>query len=75
MSTVQFLQNKAMKFVGIIDKYGYAAAAKQLMKHLGVDCGPARLPLHTNGDSQIKELVERLSNEGFFKYSFQEVSV
>lgn len=70
LTKVQRLQRKSMEYVQLINQYGgYNGAAKGVMKLLGVDCGPARLPLKTPLKSQLDELEIRLGEKGFFKYA------
>ncbi|MFH5884961.1 dihydrodipicolinate synthase family protein [Halalkalibaculum sp. DA3122] len=74
ITEVRKLQNRSMNYVRIIDRYGYAAAAKRLMKRLGVNCGPARLPLHTPTEQQMEELEQVLRRQDFFSYALQKVN-
>ncbi|MDR8390770.1 dihydrodipicolinate synthase family protein [Aliifodinibius sp. S!AR15-10] len=74
MTEVRRLQNQSMNYVRLIDQFGYAAAAKRLMKRLGVDCGPARLPLHTPTEEQMDELESVLREEDFFSYALRKVN-
>jgi N-acetylneuraminate lyase len=38
------------------------------MKMIGLDCGPARLPLRSLSDSKAKELRSELDSVGFFDF-------
>ena len=40
---------------------------KWLMKSIGVDCGPVRLPLQNPSAEQIDQLQRRLNSLGLFK--------
>lgn len=72
---VRRLQNKSIEYVHLMDKYGYAATAKRMMKRLGVDCGPARLPLETPTKKQMDDLEASLQSEDFFTYALQKVCI
>lgn len=70
VTEVQQLQHKSMEYVRIIHQYGgYNGAAKGVMKLLGIDCGPARLPLKTPSKDQLDELGFALRNKNFFSYA------
>ncbi|MCW9708823.1 dihydrodipicolinate synthase family protein [Fodinibius salsisoli] len=70
LKRVQHLQRKSMEYVQTIDEYGgYNGAAKGVMKLLGIDCGPARLPLKTPSNGQLDKLEVALRKKGFFKYT------
>lgn len=73
LARVQHLQRKSMEYVQLIDQYGgYNGAAKGVMKLLGMDCGPARLPLKTPSNSQLTELEVVLRKKEFFNYAVKE---
>lgn len=63
------LQTKAIEFVRIIDKYDYSAAAKAIMKMLGIDCGASRLPLKTLDPDQFTSLEAELMENDFFEFA------
>ncbi|MEX2640068.1 MAG: dihydrodipicolinate synthase family protein [Balneolales bacterium] len=67
------LQYKSILYVRTIGTYGYGSASKAVMKLVGLDCGPARLPLQKFDYSQLTELEEKLSDIGFFDYAIQKV--
>lgn len=66
---VRRLQRKSMEFVRLIDQYEYGGAAKGVMKLLGLDCGPARLPLQTIDADELTALEKKLSKTDFFSYA------
>src|SRR5699024_2587140 len=73
---VQRLQRKSMEYIRLIDQYdGYNGAAKGVMKLLGIDCGPARLPLQTITDDELTELEKELRQENFFEYAAKSADV
>lgn len=61
-------QKRSVELVARLASVGYMGAAKSVMKMLGVDVGPARLP-HTNLDAaQEKALQADLESMGFFEW-------
>jgi len=48
MAKAKELQNKSQEFINILVKYGgNLIAGKRIMKFIGLDCGPNRLPLRS----------------------------
>ena len=69
MATCQRLQHKSHQFCNILGKYrGNIVAGKRMMKFLGLDCGPNRLPLQTISDQEEKEIEEALIKIDFFNF-------
>ena len=67
MNQAQLFQIKAMEFVRVLIRYGGGVVAgKAIMKLIGMDCGPARLPLGSVNDTS--GLQEDLKQLGFFGY-------
>jgi N-acetylneuraminate lyase len=62
------LQSRAALLIETLDRRGYMRAAKTVMKFLGVDCGPVRVPLQRLGAGQESELREDLEGIGFFDW-------
>lgn len=61
-------QKRSVEMIARIASIGYMGAAKAVMKMLGVDVGPARLP-HSNPDAgMVKALREDLETMGFFDW-------
>ena len=51
-------QALSVKVVEVLLKYGGAVVAgKALMKHIGIDCGPCRLPLKNLNEKSYKNLI------------------
>jgi len=66
------LQEKARLFIDIlIDYRGNIVCGKRIMKLLGIDCGPNRLPLQTISDDEEKEISKRLMEIDFFEFCNQ----
>lgn len=67
-ATARAEQMRSVRMIARIAADGYMASAKAVMKMLGVDVGPARLP-HSNLDaSQVKSLRSDLEQMGFFDW-------
>ena len=68
MATAQREQFRSCQLVQMLAGYGYMGAAKAVMKMLGVDVGPARLPNANLTAEQVSELRARLEALGFFDW-------
>lgn len=67
-TTARLEQKRSVELVARLASVGYMGAAKSVMKMLGVDVGPARLP-HTPLDTaQEKALQADLEQMGFFDW-------
>lgn len=62
-------QSRAMDFIAVLDKHGGLAAGKSVMKLIGLDCGPVRLPLRAVPAATEASLREGLEKIGFFEYA------
>jgi len=63
------LQHQSHLFINILLKYrGNIVGGKRIMKFLGLDCGPNRLPLQTISEEEEKALKAELDDIGFFNY-------
>lgn len=61
-------QFRAVRMIQAIVKYGFIGATKAVMKMLGVDVGPARLPNVTLSEDQFASLRNELEKMGFFDW-------
>lgn len=69
METCRELQHKSHQFCEILGKYrGNLAGGKRIMKFLGLDCGPNRLPLQNISEQEEAAMKEELEAIGFFSY-------
>jgi len=69
MEKCRELQHKSHQFCEILGKYrGNIMGGKRIMKFLGMDCGPNRLPLQTISDKEELMLKRDLEAIGFFDY-------
>ena len=60
-------QARANEVIAAFKQYGGLAAQKAIMRMIGVDCGPVRLPLRPLGCAEYEELKARLAELGFFQ--------
>lgn len=61
-------QARARDFISVLHRRGGLSAGKSVMKLIGVDCGPVRLPLRQLNESQEAALRTDLEAIGFFEY-------
>jgi N-acetylneuraminate lyase len=61
-------QFRGARLVQLLSNYGYLGAAKAVMKILGVDVGPARLPNIALTPEQTKKLRDELEAMRFFEW-------
>jgi N-acetylneuraminate lyase len=62
-------QGLSNKMITICLGYGGLPAFKAVMKMIGVDCGPNRLPIKTLAAEQTERLRAELQNIGFFDWA------
>ncbi|NTS43907.1 dihydrodipicolinate synthase family protein [Flavisolibacter sp. BT320] len=60
-------QYKAVKMIQCLGKYSPIPTQKAIMKLLGTDLGPCRLPLQTLSDAQICDVKQMLEEKGFLE--------
>jgi N-acetylneuraminate lyase len=61
-------QFRGVQLVQVLARFGSMGAAKAVMKMLGVDVGPARLPNGNPADEQVTALRVELEKLGFFDW-------
>ncbi len=61
-------QFRSAQLVQLLASHGYLGAAKAVMKMLGVEVGPARLPNTNPTPEQVRKLRAELENLGFFDW-------
>ncbi len=72
MEKCRNLQHKSHQFCEILGKYrGTIMGGKRMMKFLGLDLGPNRLPLQTISDQEETAMKKDLEAIGFFEYCNQ----
>ena len=58
----------SVKIVSLLNKYGGSTVAgKAIMKFIGLDCGPNRLPLQTLKGERLEAFRKDLADAGFFR--------
>ena len=68
LATARTEQLRGVRLVQVLASHGYMGAAKALMKMLGVDVGPARLPNGNPSAQQVAALRSDLDKLGFFDW-------
>ena len=63
------LQFLAVQMVNALATHTYHPAMKELLKMLGRDCGPCRLPMRDLTSDEVKSLREKLELIDFFEWS------
>ena len=66
------LEAEATSIYQVLNDYHSLVAGKEIMKQLGIDCGPVRKPLRNLTSEQKKEMVERLRKTTLFELSNKE---
>lgn len=61
-------QWRSVQLVRLLAQFGFTGASKALMAMLGVEVGPARLPLTTPNADQVQRLRSELEALGFFDW-------
>ena len=67
-ATARTEQLRGVRLVQVLASQGYMGAAKAVMKMLGVDVGPARLPNGNPSAQQVAALRSDLDKLGFFDW-------
>jgi len=68
MAAARVEQFRSVQIIQLLAGYGYMGAAKAVMKMLGVDVGPARLPHGNPTPEQLVSLRQGLEQLGFFDW-------
>lgn len=69
MALAQKYQKQAVAMIQLMIEYGGLAAGKAIMKMIGIDCGPARLPLQALTEEQCQQLENKLQMIGILEPS------
>jgi N-acetylneuraminate lyase len=67
LATAREKQAAANAIIQIFIRYGGLPAGKVMMKMIGLDCGPVRLPLRTLSDARQEQLRKELEAANFFQ--------
>lgn len=69
LETAKELQYQSHQFCEILGKYrGNLSGGKRMMKWIGLDCGPNRLPLQTLANEEEIAMKKDLEQIGFFEF-------
>ena len=68
MAAAREAQARSRQMIATVIAHGYAPSAKALMKLVGVDCGPVRLPMRPLPDDELDQLRAELDAIGFADY-------
>lgn len=69
------LEAEATRIYKILNDYNSMIAGKEIMRHIGVDCGPVRRPLKNLKSADTTLLLQRLQKTAFFDYAMTSKSV
>jgi len=61
-------QERSTEMISVIARFCYMGAAKAVMRMVGVNCGPVRLPLRSPDSEALKRLEKELGQIGFFDW-------
>lgn len=67
IEAAQEAQYKAVKMIQCLGKYSPIPTQKAILKLMGTDLGPCRLPLNTLSAAQVSDLRSMLEEKGFFE--------
>jgi N-acetylneuraminate lyase len=66
LETARNVQLQSVRMIRVLQGFGFSRASKAMMRLMGVDCGPVRLPLAAMTDGEVRELRTRLQGmDGF----------
>lgn len=69
------LEGEANAIYKILNDYNSLVAGKEMMRHIGIDCGPVRRPLKSLKAADSTSLLARLQNTSFFDFALAKTSV
>jgi N-acetylneuraminate lyase len=67
LAAAQRDQAKSRAFIDVMIRAGGQSAGKAIMQLIGLDCGPARLPMRTLSEPEVTALRAQLDAVGFFE--------
>ncbi len=67
--TAEREQARACAMIDIMVRFGGQPAGKVIMKLIGIDCGPVRLPMRALGAAEESALRAALEAQGFFEFA------
>lgn len=66
------LESEATRIYRILNDFNSLIAGKEVMRHIGIDCGPVRRPLKNLKAPEGASLLERLQKTSFFDFAVTE---
>jgi N-acetylneuraminate lyase len=69
LAAAQRDQAKSRAFIDVMVRAGGQSAGKAIMKLVGLDCGPARLPMRNLSEAEVGVLRAQLEAIGFFEFA------
>ncbi|MEO5600527.1 MAG: dihydrodipicolinate synthase family protein [Cyclobacteriaceae bacterium] len=69
------LEGEANAIYTILNDYNALIAGKEVMRHIGIDCGPVRKPLKNLNAKDNTSLLSRLQNTSFFDFALAKTSL
>jgi N-acetylneuraminate lyase len=69
------LEGQANAIYKILNEYNSLISGKEVMRHIGVDCGPVRKPLRKLKPGESSAMLAKLQNTSFFDFAQVEKSV
>ena len=66
------LEAEATEIYRIMNDYNSLIAGKEVMRYIGIDCGPVRRPLKNLTASESTSLLDRLQKTSFFDFALAE---
>lgn len=70
IETARKFQNLSQEFINVLVRYrGNVIGGKKIMKFLGLDCGPNRVPIQNLTVEEEEQMLSELKSINFFSYS------
>lgn len=67
LAAAQAHQTESIQMIALMSRYGGLPAGKAMMRMIGIDCGPVRLPLRSPSSADYAALQHGLEAIGFFE--------
>jgi N-acetylneuraminate lyase len=66
------LQAEATAIYNVLGEYNSLIAGKEVMRHMGIDCGPVRKPLRNLKAAESTSLLDKLQKTTLFDLAMKE---
>ena len=67
------LEAEATAIYRIMRENNSLIAGKEIMRHIGIDCGPVRRPLRNMKSAESATLLSQLQKTSFFDFALKEI--